>query len=58
MIVFELADMDMRIMISNKNYSLKIESIKVVLYKLLCCIKYVHSAKIIHRDLKPGNILI
>lgn len=32
--------------------------IKTIIYKLLCGIKYLHSAKIIHRDLKPANILI
>ena len=30
----------------------------VILYNLLCSIKFMHSANIIHRDIKPSNILI
>ncbi len=34
------------------------EEIQSIMYKLLCSLKYLHSAKIIHRDLKPANVLI
>jgi mitogen-activated protein kinase 1/3 len=30
----------------------------VLMYNLLCSIKFIHSAGIIHRDIKPANILI
>ncbi len=29
-----------------------------VLYQILKCLKYMHSADIIHRDLKPSNVLL
>ena len=31
---------------------------KVILYNLLCCLKFLHSAGIMHRDFKPSNILV
>ena len=32
--------------------------ILVLLYNMLCSLKYVHNAGIVHRDIKPANILI
>lgn len=32
--------------------------VTVILYNLLCSIKFMHSANIIHRDIKPSNILV
>jgi mitogen-activated protein kinase 15 len=29
-----------------------------IVYQILKCLKYLHSAEIVHRDLKPANILI
>jgi mitogen-activated protein kinase 15 len=34
------------------------KSMKVLVYNLLLCVKFLHSANIIHRDLKPSNVLI
>ena len=31
---------------------------KYIVYQILKCLKYIHSAELIHRDLKPDNILI
>lgn len=30
----------------------------LILYNILCAIKFLHSANVLHRDLKPANILI
>ena len=32
--------------------------IKVLVYNLLCCVRFLHSANILHRDIKPENILV
>jgi len=56
-IVLELADRDMRKLIESDTF-LTLDHIKSIVYKMLCSIKFMHSAKIIHRDIKPANILI
>lgn len=38
--------------------NLKEKHIIIILYNLLCALKFMHSANVIHRDLKPSNILI
>ena len=56
-VVLELAEKDMRKLIESNSY-LTMDQVQILIYKLLCCLKYLHSAKIIHRDLKPANVLI
>ena len=29
-----------------------------IMYNMLCCLNFIHSANIMHRDLKPSNFLI
>ena len=34
------------------------EHIVILLYNILCCVNFIHSANIVHRDIKPANILV
>ena len=34
------------------------EHVIIILYNLLCALKFLHKANIVHRDIKPSNILI
>jgi mitogen-activated protein kinase 1/3 len=33
-------------------------NVVVLMYNLLCAMRFMHSSNVIHRDLKPSNILI
>ena len=56
-LVMELADIDFRNFIQSETI-LTLDEVRILTYKLLCCLNYLLSAKIIHRDLKPNNILV
>lgn len=34
------------------------EHMVIIVYKLLCALKFLHESNIIHRDIKPSNILV
>ena len=48
----------MKSLLASKKMVLTEEHIVVILYNILCGIKFLHSANIMHRDIKPANILI
>mmetsp|Transcript_27982 Transcript_27982/g.67636 ORF Transcript_27982/g.67636 Transcript_27982/m.67636 type:complete len:446 (+) Transcript_27982:48-1385(+) len=55
-LVFDFLDFDLHHVIRRR--ALQQIHHTFVLYQLLACLKYLHSAAVIHRDLKPSNILI
>ena len=56
-LVMELCHSDIRRLAKSPIYLLA-KQIKVIMYRLLVAINYMHSCGIIHRDLKPENVLI
>ena len=58
-IVMDYQETDMRqIMAEYEQLSFTEDHITIIMYNLLCSLRYLHSANIIHRDIKPSNILI
>lgn len=56
-VVLELAESDLKKVIKSAIH-LQLKHIQLVVYNLLCSVKYLHTANVLHRDLKPANILV
>jgi mitogen-activated protein kinase 15 len=55
-LVFDYMEIDLH-HVNRSNILQDIHKVYIV-YQILKCLKYLHSAEIVHRDLKPANILI
>ena len=42
---------------STTNLTISDDCILVLIYNMLCSLKFIHKAGIVHRDIKPSNIL-
>lgn len=58
-IVMEYMPIDLKEFLSKQNQShMPKELVSLLIYNILCAVKFLHSLNIIHRDLKPSNILL
>jgi mitogen-activated protein kinase 1/3 len=56
-IVMEHAQSDLKKLVKSPVH-LESDHVQLIVYNILCGMKYIHSANILHRDLKPANILL
>lgn len=56
-VVQEYVDADLKKVIKS-SLTLTELHVQVIIYNVLCSLKFIHSARILHRDIKPSNILI
>lgn len=55
---FEYLDYDLKTYSEKFRDGIPRETIKTIMYQLLCGLNYLHLNRFIHRDIKPQNILI
>eukprot|EP00831_Metopus_contortus_P027042 TRINITY_DN22845_c0_g1_i1.p1 TRINITY_DN22845_c0_g1~~TRINITY_DN22845_c0_g1_i1.p1 ORF type:complete len:293 (+),score=42.13 TRINITY_DN22845_c0_g1_i1:124-1002(+) len=56
-LVMELAQSDLKKIQKDPIFLLE-KQVKIIMYRLLLAVNYLHSGGIIHRDIKPANILL
>ncbi len=56
-LVFEYMETDLHAVIRANNILQEVHK-QYVVFQILKCLKYMHSAELLHRDLKPSNILL
>lgn len=57
-LVMEYIEHDLKEVLDQAGILLNENQAVTIVYNLLLCLKFLHSANVIHRDLKPSNILI
>ena len=56
-LILEKSDRDLKSLVE-LSPNINEEHVIVMLYNILCSLKFIHSTGVIHRDLKPSNILV
>ena len=58
-LVMDFDEQDLRKMFNNvEAQQFTQDHVLIIMYNILCSLKYLKSANIVHRDIKPENILI